>query len=153
EVGESKRGMRVVAQARARGVTAVRSEIENARPDKAEMEKSGGRARPTVKYKSERAVLCAVLQNIGCVENRCALLAGLIEKSEGAGGCRIGKLAARRVDRMFRNRIGRQKAEHAFIRRAPLGRILRPVFRDIVSVGGAEGAREQDREHKARESG
>src|SRR5262249_43259748 len=75
EICESKPGIRVVVQARARGVTAVRSKIENARPDKAEMQKSRGRARPAVKYKSERAVLRAVLQNIGCIENRCALLA------------------------------------------------------------------------------
>src|SRR5215470_15259738 len=109
------------------------------------MQKSRGRARATVKYKSERAGSCTVFLNIRGEENRRALRARLVKKGQGAGGCRVGKLAAGRIDRVFGDGIGGEKAEHAFLRRLPFSRILWPVFGGIFSVGDAERAGDQDR--------
>ena len=146
KIREGKPGIRVVAQTRSRGIPAVRPKIENARPDKTQMEKSRSRAWPPIEYKSKRTLFCAIFQNIGGIENRRALLTGLVEESEGACGRRIGKLAARRVDRVLGDRIGRQEAQHAFIRRVPLGWILRAVFGDVFSAGGTERAGDHHRQ-------
>ncbi len=116
QIGEVKPGVGIVAQLRGRGVAPVRPEIEDARADQAEMEESGGCARPAIEHKSKRPVGARVLGDIGGVEHRGALLAGLVVERQRAGGRRVGELAAGRVDRMFGDGVRRQKAQHTLAR-------------------------------------
>ena len=114
QVGEREPGVGIVAQLRGRGVAAVRSEIENARADQAEMQEGGRRAGAAVEHESKRPVRARVFGDVGGVEHRRALVAGLVVEGKRAGGRRVGELAFRRVDRMFGDGIGRQQPQHAF---------------------------------------
>jgi hypothetical protein len=132
----------------------VRSEIEYARTDQTKMQKRRRRARTTVEDKRQWPVGRGILGDIGGIEHRCTLLAGLIIKGQRAGGCRVGKSATRCIDGMLRDGIGRQEAQHALAGFAMLGSIcLRTIFNSLVSTGDAQRAGEGRRQHDTQEGG
>ena len=112
------------------------------------MQKGGGRARPAVEDEGQRPVRRGVLDDIGGVEHRGALFAGLVVERERAGGGRIGELAGRRVDRVLGRAVARQQPQDAFSGRLlGLGR-AGAVGTLVLRDGGADACSENNRKHQ-----
>src|SRR6202023_161007 len=106
-------GLRVVAQARGRGVARARAEIEDLGADEPEMQIGGCGARPAVKYEGDRPAGAAALEYIGGVEDGGGALAALFVNIERAGGRPKGEIHNIRLEGVFGRRMGRQQREDA----------------------------------------
>ena len=92
----------------------AQAEFGEARTDEPEIEKRGRRARTAVEHEGHRPVRrVGGFHHVGRVEHRGRTLAGLIEQRERAGGRRIGKFAAGRIDAVLADGVGGQERKHA----------------------------------------
>src|SRR6185437_4945783 len=91
---------------------ALRPEIEDARPDKAEVQEGRRRARAAVKHKSHGAVRSGVFLHIRGIEDGGRSLTRLVVESERAGGRLISETALRCVDGMLGDGIFREQPQH-----------------------------------------
>src|SRR5262249_59767606 len=97
----------------------------DARPDKAEIEKSGSRTGPTVENEGHwprRRI--RRFRDEGRIKNLRRAFAALVEQGKRACGRSIGELTGRQIDAVFRDRVARQQSQHA-------GRVL---FMAVLSV-------------------
>src|SRR5665213_3408215 len=78
------------------------------------MQEGGGRARSAVEYECQRPVRGRTFGDIGGVEYRGALIAGLVVERQRSGSPSIAELTARRIYGMFGDRVARQQPQHAF---------------------------------------
>jgi hypothetical protein len=115
EIGEGEPGVRIVVQPRGRRVAAVDAELGNARPDQAEVQVGGRRARPAVEGEGHRPARAGILGDIGNVEDRRSALARRVMKRQRARGGGVGDRPIRRVDAVMGDGVGRQQSQRALL--------------------------------------
>ena len=152
QVGEGEPGVGIVAQGRGRRIVAVRPEIEDARADQAEMQESGRRARPAVENEGQRPVCARAFGDIGGIEHRRALVAGLVVERQRSGGRRIGEPSFGRIDQMVGDGVARKQAQHAFAGLVLLNAVRLSLRVCLVRFLGGSGAKRAGEEHRQRET-